>query len=355
CGTNDSQTVPADTNWTKEEGPTSTTGNVLQDVSHPGAPSGTFADHVDSDTDVETLTTPFVSACTGSCGTLVLGTTGAYTYTLNNGNASVQQLDDGETLTDTFTYAASDGTTSTNTTLTITIFGTNDAPTVAADTNWAREESAQTATGNVLQDITHGGAPSGTFAYHADSDTDVETLTTTLVSGATGSFGTLVPGTPGAYTDTLNNGNGSVQGLDDGETLTDTFTYAANDGTTSTNTTLTITIFGTNDAPTVQADTNWTKEEGPTSATGNVLQTIAHTTPPAPSGSFSDLADSDTDVETLTTTLVSSGTGSFGTLVLGANGAYTYTLNNGTGSVQGLDDGETLTDTFTYAANDGTT
>src|SRR6185436_20357849 len=135
----------------------------------------------------------------------------------------------------------------------------------------------------------------------------------------------------GAYTYTLDNSNGTVQALDDGETLTDTFTYAANDGTTSTNTTLTITIFGTNDGPGVQADTNWTKEEGPTSATGNVLQTIAHNTPPAPSGSFSDLADSDTDVETLTTTLVSSGTGSFGTLVLGTTGAYTYTLNNGNG------------------------
>src|SRR6185503_8504315 len=126
-------------------------------------------DHADSDTDVETLTTTLVSSGTGSFGTLVLGTTGAYTYTLNNGNGSVQGLDDGETLTDTFTYAASDGTTSTNTTLTITIFGTNDAPTVAADTNWTKEEGPTSTTGNVLQDVSHPGAPSGTFADHADA------------------------------------------------------------------------------------------------------------------------------------------------------------------------------------------
>src|SRR6185369_11017826 len=92
---------------------------------------------------------------------------------------------------------------------------TNEAPTVAADTKWTKEEGPTSTTGNVLQDITHGGAPSGTFADHADTDTDVETLTTTLVSSGTGSFGTLVLGTNGAYTYTLNNGNGSVQGLDD--------------------------------------------------------------------------------------------------------------------------------------------
>src|SRR5204862_229774 len=206
-------------------------------------------------------------------------------------------LDDGETLTDTFTYAASDGTTSTNTTLTITIFGTNDAPTVQADTNWTKEEGPTSATGNVLQTIAHNTppAPSGSFSDLADSDTDIETLTTTLVSAGTGSFGTLVLGTGGAYTYTLNNSNGSVQALDDGETLTDTFTYAASDGTTSTNTTLTITIFGTNDAPTVAADTNWSKEDTNTSATGNVLQDINH--PGAPSVGFADHADTDTDVE----------------------------------------------------------
>src|SRR5204863_34921 len=220
-----------------------------------------FADHADSDIDVETLTTSLVSSGTGSFGSLVLGTNGAYTYTLNNASGAVQGLDDGETLTDTFTYAASDGTTSTNTTLTITIFGTNDAPTVAADTNWTKVEGPTSTTGNVLQDVNHDAAPSGTFADHADSDTDIEALTTTLVSSGTGSFGTLVLGTNGAYTYTLNNSNTSVHSSTLFQSLTDTFTYAASDGTTSTNTTLTITIFGTNDAPTVAADTNWTKED----------------------------------------------------------------------------------------------
>ena len=352
-GSNDGPGVQADTNWTKEEGPATATGNVLQDVNHPGAPSGTFADHADTDGDADTLTTSLVSSATGSYGSLVLNSDGSYTYTLNNANAAVQALDNGETLTDTFTYAASDGATSLNSTLTITIFGTNDAPTVAADTNWSKEDTNTTATGNVLQTIAHAGAPSGSFSDVADSDTDVEPLTASLVSSATGTYGSLVLNSDGGYTYTLNSANGAVQALDTGETLTDTFTYAANDGTTSTNGTLTITIFGTNDAPTVAADTNWAKEDTNTTATGNVLQTIAHGG--APSGSFSDVADSDVDVESLTASLVSSATGTYGSLVLNSDGSYTYTLNNANGAVQALDTGETLTDTFTYAANDGTT
>jgi T1SS-143 domain-containing protein len=352
-GTNDAPTVVADTNWSKEDTNTTASGNVLQDVNHPGAPLGSFADHADSDTDVETLTTTLVSSGTGSFGSLVLNSDGSYTYTLANGNAAVQGLDDGETLTDTFTYAASDGTTSTNATLTITIFGSNDAPTVAADTNWSKEDTNTTASGNVLQNIAHNGAPDEQSRGDvADSDVDVEPLTASLVSSGTGSFGSLVLNSDGSYIYTLNNDSAAVQGLDDGETLTDTFTYAANDGTTSSNATLTITIFGSNDAPTVAADTNWSKEDTNTTASGNVLQDINHAG--APSGSFADVADSDVDVEPLSASLVSSPTGSFGSLVLNSDGSYTYTLNNGLPAVQGLDDGETLTDSFTYAASDGT-
>src|SRR5204863_8701485 len=181
---------------------------------------------------------------------------------------------------------------------------------------------------NVLHTVAHNGATDALSRSDLDdSDTHLEPLSFPTRRSSDLSFGTLVLGTNGAYTYTLNNGNGSVQALDDGETLTDTFTYAASDSTTATQTTLTVTIFGTNDAPTVQADTNWTKEEGPTSATGNVLQTIAHNAPPAPSGSFSDLADTDADGDTLSTTLVSAGTGSFRSVERRVGGACTSMLN----------------------------
>ena len=160
-----------------------------------------------------------------------------------------------------------------------------------------------------------------------------------------------------------------MQGLDDLETLTDVFTYTASDGTASATATLTVTIFGTNDAPVANADTNWAKEDA-ADASGNVLATLAHAG--APVGTFSDIADTDIDLETLTVTNVQDGdqnltvtagtnstngaviTGVYGTLTLGANGTYSYVVNNANAAVQGLDDLETLTDVFTYTASDGT-
>ncbi|WP_285908118.1 VCBS domain-containing protein, partial [Pseudodesulfovibrio pelocollis] len=45
--------------------------------------------------------------------------------------------------------------------------------------------------------------------------------------------------------------------------------------------------------------------------------------------------------------------GQFGTLTLGANGRYTYTLDNSLDAVQGLGVGESETETFTYTISDG--
>ena len=45
--------------------------------------------------------------------------------------------------------------------------------------------------------------------------------------------------------------------------------------------------------------------------------------------------------------------GAYGTLVLNADGSYTYTLNNGLAAVQGLDSNDTLTEVFTYTLRDG--
>ena len=323
---------------------------------------------------------------TGVYGTLTLGADGTYSYILNDANAAVQGLDDLETLTDVFTYTASDGTASATATLTVTIFGTNDAPVANADTNWAQEDAAD-ASGNVLITLAHAGAPVGTFSDIADTDIDLETLTVTNVqdgdqnltvtagtnstNGAviTGVYGTLTLGANGTYSYILNDANAAVQGLDDLETLTDVFTYTASDGTASATATLTVTIFGTNDAPVANADTNWAKEDA-ADASGNVLITLAHAG--APAGTFSDIADTDIDVETLTVTNVQDGdenlavtagtnstngaviTGVYGTLTLGANGTYSYILNDANAAVQGLDDLETLTDVFTYTASDGT-
>ena len=46
-------------------------------------------------------------------------------------------------------------------------------------------------------------------------------------------------------------------------------------------------------------------------------------------------------------------TGTYGTLMLNANGSYTYTLNNAAAIVQQLRAGQSVTDTFSYTMADG--
>jgi VCBS repeat-containing protein len=303
----------------------------------------------------------------GNHGTLFVDSTGYYSYQLHSNDGIVAALAEGETLTDTFTYTITDGDGDTSTaTLTVTIAGTNDAPIAQADTNWVKEDTSTAATGNVLQDIVHAGAPSGFFGDEIDWDVDHgSSIAVTAVAGGSvgsalaGTYGSVVINADGSYVYTLNNGAANVQALAEGQTATDTFTYTVSDGLGgSANATLTVTLFGTNDAPTAVSDTNWVKEDTGTSATGNVLQNVTHAG--APSGSFADHADTDVDNgASLSVSAVAGGSvggtvnGTYGSIVINANGSYTYTLNNSLGSVQSLIEGQTVTDTFSYTVSDG--
>ena len=65
-------------------------------------------------------------------GSLALRSNGTYTYTLNNANPTVNALNVGQSLTDSYTYTLTDGNGDTDTaTLTITINGASDGvPTI---------------------------------------------------------------------------------------------------------------------------------------------------------------------------------------------------------------------------------
>jgi len=126
-----------------------------------------------------------------------------------------------------------------------------------------------------------------------------------------------------------------------------TFNVTANDGSTTTPLgAKTITVTAVNDAPVGVADTATLTEDG-TTATGNVL---TNDTDP-------DTGDTGS-TETKTVSALSGGTlgvakaGSYGYLMLGANGAFTYTLDGSLNAVQALAVGQTLTETFTYTVAD---
>lgn len=295
----------------------------------------------------------------GNFGTLVINeNTGAYTYTLDNSNPTVDALGVGQSTTDVFTYTLTDGTDTDTADLTITINGQNNLPVATVDARTLTEDSVtDTATGNAITDVT------------PDSDIDGDVLSVSAITGPNGTsvdngvtfsiegvYGTMeINKTSGAYTYTLDNTRSATQGLDTGDVQTEVFNYTINDGQNGTDTsTITVTVNGSNDAPVANANLKSIKTDD-TSVTGNLI---------TDSLADSDVDDSDLDISavTVTGTNVSSSDGTeltiigeFGTLVINEDtGAYTYTTDKTNASVIGLAVGQSLTDTFTYTLTDKT-
>ena len=308
-GANDAAVTTSDAGATAEGSTGAVTGNVLAN---------------DSDIDHGTvLQVANAGTWAGAYGSLSIAQDGSYRYTLNNEAANVQGLNAGETVLDTFTYVATDGIEGVASTLAITIAGANDAPVVTADVALVSEDGVPAASGNVLAN---------------DSDADSGAHLSVAAPGAyTGAYGTLVLAQDGSYTYSLDNALASVQSLAAGQSVIDRFDYVATDGEAKVASNLAVTITGTNDAPVVAADVAQVGEDGIVAASGNVLAN-----------------DGDRDAGT-TLAIAAPGTyaGAYGSLKLAADGSYTYDLNNASKAVQALAAGQTVVDSFGYAATDG--
>ncbi len=313
------------------------------------------------------------SSVTGTYGSINIAANGAYTYTVDNTNATVQALrTSGQTITDVFTYTMTDTAGSTSTTqITVTIQGANDAPTAVADTATAVEAggvgngtAGTNPTGNVLTNDTD---PDSVGNGETKTVTGIlagtqASATGNVASSVTGTYGSINIAANGAYTYTVDNTNATVQALrTSGQTITDVFTYTMTDTAGSTSTTqITVTIQGANDTPTAVADTATAVEAGGTSngtagtnPAGNVL---TNDTDP----------DSVGNGETKTVTGVLAGTqasatgnvaasvtGTYGSITIAADGTYVYTVDNSNSAVQALrTTANTLTDVFTYTMRD---
>ncbi|MET3843465.1 VCBS domain-containing protein [Bradyrhizobium sp. OAE829] len=185
-----------------------------------------------------------------------------WTYTVNDANLDF--LSSGETITFSYTVTATDSTGATATdTVSFTINGTNDAPTVDATAASAITEAGDAS----AQDLSQSGTVSFDdidtndvvdISYAANGDiawsngTIDPALAAQLVAGfATSATDAAAPGdTPWTYT--VNDAN--LDFLSSGETITFSYTVTATDSTGATATdTVSFTINGTNDAPTVDA------------------------------------------------------------------------------------------------------
>jgi VCBS repeat-containing protein len=271
-----------------------------------------------TDVDVETVTYQLV---TGSVlvdgvaapdGTVTLNADGSYSYTPTAGD---QGLDDTESHVITFDYVASDGTANSDAaTVTITINGANDAPEL-------------TATQATLDDGTEDNSYTVSEADLLQGFTDVDNGTVLAVTGLTADHGTAIQNLDGSWTITPDeNYDGTV-----------TLSYTVIDGDGgSVAGELTFDLAAVNDAAVIGGtdEGEVTEDADPNTASGTLTASDVDNTP--------------------NTFQASSGSTTYGSFVMGANGLWTYTLDNSNALVNNLVAGAFLMDSFIVQSEDGT-
>lgn len=292
-----------------------TDSDVIEDANLQALIASGFISITDANPGQAAFKTKVISA-SGNLGTLTIAANGAYTYSVANN--AVQYLGAGDTKIDTFTVTSVDGTTKK---INFTIYGKNDAAVIGVA---AAHDVTEDATKPTL-------TASGKIAI-SDVDQGEATFNTSVISAA-GNLGALMLSANGSYSYSV--ANSAAQYLGAGDTRTDTFTVASNDGTTKQ---ITFTIHGVNDAAVI--------------GTATVRDVTEDATQPflTASGTIS-ISDADQG-EAAFKTAVTSTAGNLGTLTLASNGAYTYSVANSAARYLGT--GETKTDTFTVTSLDGT-
>src|SRR5690554_6681815 len=341
----------------------------------------------------------------GDYGTLVLNADGSYSYELDNSNLAVQGLHpDDAPLTDVFTYTITDADGDQSTaTLTITVNGSNDGVTVTVpDPTDPTEyptvndptDPNDPARGNVNDHVVFESGLAGGSATNADDTRVVSSFTLSALDGLddtaaitievagnrltlskaevkdlanssqsiTTEYGELLlndytPNADGSitidYEYTLTSAPDNTGG--NGDSTDERISITVNDrDTDSDSQDLVIRII--DDAPVARDDTNQVDEDV-LSVDGNVITSSV-------AGEEDTVGADGATVTGVTTGDQTAGghvadgnvgtviSGQYGDLTLNADGSYSYQLDNNNLVVQGLTDGDTLTETFTYTITD---
>jgi VCBS repeat-containing protein len=220
-----------------------------------------------------------------SYGAWAVDVAGNWTYAVNNTSPDVQALPQGATLTDSFVVKSADF--SIGQTITITITGANDVPSIEGDVVGFIEEDALT---SLLGKVSF-----------LDPDTGESAATAASGIGAHGSWSIDADG---KWSYALNPLDVQIQQLGIGHSVHDFFTVLSTDG--SANQEITIVISGTNDLPIAFDGTGSGLEDK--SITGQLVAT-------------------DIDGINLAYTLFPGGEPTHGAVVVNSDGSYTYTPN----------------------------
>ncbi len=331
-GNNDAPVATNNTAEVQEDITLSATGNVLTDDDGFGVDSDIEGQPIGIiDVNGTSLNPVGTTQIAGNFGTLTIdGATGEYTYDLDNDDIAVQALNFGDSLVDSFTYSLTDASAVVTANLDVTIHGTSAGVQAFGDTNSTAEDDVSVATGNVVDnDIGIG------ISVVNVNTTAVAPTGTTMVAGA---YGTLTIDALGEYSYQVDPASSTAQALKVGQTLTETFTYTAQNAGGSEDANLTITINGVNDVAVVTGDD-----------TAEVTEDLGN--PPSDLGILI-VNDADSGESSF---LAGNYAGTYGTIALTTAGSYSYTLNNSDPLVQSLAAGVTATDTVAIQTFDGST
>jgi len=286
---------------------------------------------------------------------LTLNLDGTFSYDPTTSGA-LNALALGKTGQDTFTYSLTDGIggSVSTTTVTMTIAGRNDAP-IALNNSYTVDDNSLLSRNAILDDEGTRTGPLGS----KDSDPDQgDTLAVSAVDGGAANVGanhvlpsgaTLKMNGDGSFTYDPSTSK-SLNGLSQGQTGKDSFTYTIRDphGATST-ATVSLTITGVNDAPVATNDLFTTSED------------IALTTDNLMRNDNGNGVDSDSDLaDTLVVSAINGIAGNVGktislksgsSLRVNLDGSFVYdpTISN---HWQSLPAGQSGKDTFTYSISD---
>uniref|UniRef100_UPI00247FCF18 VCBS domain-containing protein n=1 Tax=Vibrio harveyi TaxID=669 RepID=UPI00247FCF18 len=292
-------TIKVTINGTNDTATVSSATVAVDEMDSAITTSGTL-----TSTDVDNPDNAFTpDSIKGTHGDLIIDANGHWVFTANN---AFNQLNVGDKVEETFTVTSVDGTPST---IKVTINGTNDAATISSATVVVDETyTAITTSGNL-------------------TSTDVDNPNNTFTPGSiTGTHGNLTIDTNGHWVFTANS---AFNQLNVGDKVEETFTVTSVDGTQST---VKVTINGTNDAATISSATVAVDETDTAITTSGTLTST----------------DIDNPDNTFTPASI---TGTHGDLTINANGHWVFTANS---AFNQLNVGDKVEETFTVTSVDGT-
>lgn len=316
-----------------------TDGSVTEDNPAHVTATGTMV-AADVDNVTGDLTWSVVRGGHGAFGHVTIDPhSGQWTYMLDNAKAATQQLGAGQTEIDQVQIGVRDpqGGFALRT-LHIAVHGTNDTPVITV-------ERIDTDTGAVTED-TGPTTASGTLSVTDEDGIDpVSSLVWTVDPGTAATYGTLSVDPSGRWTYTLDNTGPATQALTAGAPATEHLRVIVTDphGAQASHD-VTVTVTGTPDGAAIAgADTATVTED--TGVTGGNLM----------AGGTLTITDPDPGEAAFTPVTGAAGSSGYGMFTLAADGHWSYTTDNSQAAIQQLGPRETLTDTLTVIAIDGTT